>query len=230
MRLGLVSDIHAQVERLGEALSLLKDCDLIVCAGDINDQSRFDARTLELLSDRGVLAIKGNNDFAACRNPLIQKHVADTPAERWLHALEDLPPRRSLTIDGLRIGLFHGSPWDDPEIDCFHYVFPESSKDIGRIASTAFDLVILGHTHRAMSLKSNGTLIINPGSCGCGNPPSCAVIDLASQEVEFRNLSDESAEPTPPPLLPREPIAPVKSKNTIEETVSCSVLMLSLNQ
>jgi len=191
MRLGVLSDIHAQVERLGETLSLLKDCDLIVCAGDINDQSRFDARTLELLSDRGVLAIKGNNDFAACRNPLIQKRVAGKPEERWLHALEDLPPHRSLAIDGLRIGLFHGSPWDDPTIDFFHYVFPESSRDIARIGSAGFDLVILGHTHRAMSLKNNGASIVNPGSCGCGNPPSCAVINLASLNVEFRTLKSD---------------------------------------
>lgn len=192
MKLGVLSDIHAQVERLGETLNLLKDCDLIVCAGDINDQSRFDGRTIELLSDRGVLAIKGNNDFAACRNPLIQKLVADKAEQEWLVSLADLPAQRSLAIDGIRIGLFHGSPWDDPAIDYFHYVYPEAQRDLDRVAGSGFDLIILGHTHRPMNLKSNGTLIMNPGSCGCGNPPSCAVIHLGSREVEFRTLRIDS--------------------------------------
>jgi len=188
MKLGVLSDIHAQVERLEETLNLLKDCDLIVCAGDINDQSRFDGRTIALLSDRGVLAIKGNNDFAACRNPQIQKVATDRAEQDWLASLADLPAQRSLTVDGIRIGVFHGSPWDDPAIDYFHYVYPEAQRDLERIARSGFDLVILGHTHRPMSVKNNGALIINPGSCACGNPPSCAVIYLASMDVEFRIL------------------------------------------
>ena len=191
MRLGVISDIHAQVDRLKETLRLLKDCDLILCAGDINDQSRFDGQTVELLFDRGVLAIKGNNDFAACRNPLIQKRFAGKPEESWLESLAALPEHRVLTIDGARIGLFHGSPWDEPGRDYFHYVFPEMSRDIDRVADAGFNLVILGHTHRPMRVQRNGTLIINPGSCGCGNPPSFAVIDLASREVEFRSLQTE---------------------------------------
>jgi putative phosphoesterase len=188
MRLGVISDIHSETERLAEALRLVKHCDLIVCAGDISDQSRFDARTVELLFEAEVLAIKGNNDFAACSNPLIGQSVSDKPEQKWLERLARLPTRRALTIDGLRLGLFHGSLWDDPTVDFFHYVFPESTRDITRVAAAGFDLVILGHTHRAMQVKQNGTLIVNPGSCGCGNPPSCAVIDTASRAVEFCTL------------------------------------------
>jgi putative phosphoesterase len=188
MHLGIISDIHSEADRLAEALQLLRDCDLIVCAGDISDQSRFDARAVKLLFDAEVLAIKGNNDFAACGNPTIKKNVADKPEERWLQHLAGLPAHRSLRIDGLQVGLFHGSLWDDPTIDFFHYVFPESARDIARIAGAGFDLVILGHTHRPMEMKQNGALIVNPGSCGCGSPPSCALIDTVSRDVEFRSL------------------------------------------
>ncbi|MGH7847445.1 MAG: metallophosphoesterase family protein [Candidatus Binatia bacterium] len=189
MRLGVISDIHSEADRLDQALRLLQDCELIVCAGDISDQSKFDARAVQLLLECGVLAIKGNNDFAACRNPLIQKSTAGKPEERWLRSLADFPSHRYLTLGGLRLGVFHGSPWDDPTRDFFRYVFPESERDIQRIGSAGFDLVILGHTHRAMRLEANGTLIVNPGSCGCGNPPSCAVIDTGSRAVELLVLN-----------------------------------------
>ena len=157
MRLGVVSDIHSQTDRLGDTLRLLKDCDLVLCAGDISDQSRFDARTLQLLFDRKALAIKGNNDFAACRNPFIHKYAAGRREERWLECLAHLPAHRSLVIDGLCVGLFHGSPWDDPGIDYFHYVFPEMGRDIDRVASAGFDMVILGHTHRPLRVERNGS-------------------------------------------------------------------------
>jgi uncharacterized protein len=188
MRIGVVSDIHSQADRLDRALRLLRDCDLLLCAGDISDQSNFDPRAVQLLFEAEVLAIKGNNDFAACANPLIQRNVATRAEEKWLARLADLPAQCSLKIDGLRVGLFHGSPWDDPTRDYFHYVFAESARDIGRIASVGFDLVILGHTHKAMYLERNDTLIVNPGSCGYGVPPSCAAINTASLEVEFRSL------------------------------------------
>lgn len=187
MRIGVVSDIHSQADRLDRTLRLLGDCDLILCAGDISDQSNFDPRAVQLLFQAEVLAIKGNNDFAACGNPLIQKNVAGKAEEKWLTSLAALPAQRSLKIDGLHVGLFHGSPWDDPAMDYFHYVYPESTRDVGRIAAGGFDVVILGHTHRAMSLQRNGTLIVNPGSCGYGVPPSCAAIDTLSREVEFRS-------------------------------------------
>ena len=187
MRIGVVSDIHSQADRLDRALRLLRECDLLLCAGDISDQSNFDPRAVQLLFEAEVVAIKGNNDFAACGNPLIQRNVASKAEEKWLARLAELPAQRSLKIDGLQVGLFHGSPWDDPTMDYFHYVFPESMRDVGRIASGGFDLVVLGHTHRAMRLQRNGTLIVNPGSCGYGVPPSCAIIDTASREVEFRS-------------------------------------------
>lgn len=186
MRIGIVSDIHSQADRLDRALRLLADCDMILCAGDISDQSNFDPRAVQLLCQDDVLAIKGNNDFAACANPLIQKNVAAKAEEKWLASLAALPAQRSLKIDGLHVGLFHGSPWDDPAMDYFHYVYPESARDVGRIAAGGFDIVILGHTHKAMSLQSRGTLIVNPGSCGYGSPPSCAAIDTTSRAVEFR--------------------------------------------
>lgn len=189
MKLGIVSDIHAQTDRLAEAFKRLTDCEKILCAGDISDQCRFDARAVELLSDRRTLAIRGNNDLAACANPFIRRRVTGRAEEKWLDFLAELPTERCFRAGRFQIGLFHGSPWDDPQIDFFHYVFPENGRDIERIASAGFDIVILGHTHRPMRLQRNGTLIVNPGSCGYGNPPTCASVDLDTAEVKFHVLT-----------------------------------------
>lgn len=188
MKLGVLADIHANTVGLEESLRLLKDCDQIICAGDISDQCRFEAKAVNLLFDSNALSIKGNHDFGACSNPLIRMGVSNQPDLKWLNVLERLPVHCVFSTGELRIGIFHGSPWDAPERDYFHYVFSQNIQDIDRVATAGFDLVILGHTHEPMLVERNGTLILNPGSCGCGNSPTCAAIDTATRDVEFRAL------------------------------------------
>lgn len=188
MKLGVFADVHSRVDRLSACLNILADCDLKICAGDISDQSNFEPDAMRLIAEHQVLAIKGNHDYSACGNELIYRSITCAADAGWLEELCKLPATRYFTARGIRVGIFHGSPWDVPERDIFHYVFPEVTAHIERLASANCDLLILGHTHRPMHVATEDVVAINPGSCGFGNPPTCVAIDLPVVRAQFRTL------------------------------------------
>jgi putative phosphoesterase len=76
--------------------------------------------------------------------------------------LERLPVRKEITIEGRRILLCHGSPWD-PDL----YVYPDAAPEtFERCAASGADIVVMGHTHYQLMKASGSTTIVNPGSVG----------------------------------------------------------------
>ena len=72
--------------------------------------------------------------------------------------------------------------------DSGEYVVPQS-RAFARFGDTSADILLYGHTHQRVAARVNGTLIVNPGSAGeaeIGRSEavmSCAVLDLASEEI-----------------------------------------------
>jgi predicted phosphodiesterase len=64
------------------------------------------------------------------------------------------------------VRLVHGAPWDSPEDYRCHYFSPRDASAVARLAETDADVVLLGHTHVATSLRAGSVLVLNPGSCG----------------------------------------------------------------
>ena len=92
--------------------------------------------------------------------------LRETLAPEDLNYLEALPATRQLELDGRRILLAHGAPWDDPASYRCQYVLPHDTSALERIADGGWDLVLLGHTHVPMARQLKATLVLNPGSCG----------------------------------------------------------------
>lgn len=63
-RLAIISDVHADVHALRDALAQIDKLkvDQILCCGDLVDYGLFPEETLTLLRERGVVAIRGNHD------------------------------------------------------------------------------------------------------------------------------------------------------------------------
>ena len=78
---------------------------------------------------------------------------------------EHLPVRLSLTLDGVRICMAH------------------RRKDLPRDLS-AFDLGVYGHTHQYAESRMNGTLLLNPGSCGPRRFHQPATMTLLTADAE----------------------------------------------
>ena len=164
MRVGVVSDVHNNVEALTYAFEALSGCDVLLDLGDLVSQYRVTPEILRLSRQAGALGILGNHEksiLAPCGSPMRSRLA---PGD--LAYLEGLPDQRDLTIDGRRLKVVHGSPWDDPlDINCT-YVFERDWASMARLAETPADVLLMGHTHIAMTARLDGLLAVNPGSCG----------------------------------------------------------------
>lgn len=193
MRVGLIADIHCNLHGLQHALGLLVDCEEVLCAGDILYQYRFSSEVLDLLQERRVHAITGNHDWTILTAPAHPLRASPSVNPHGLAYLGALPTRLFLELGGLRVAMFHGSPWDAPEAIAAHYIYPQERRQIERAAAVEADVVILGHTHVPFTAEVGETLVVNPGSCGeCRDSSgllSCAVLDTATRGVDFRRFA-----------------------------------------
>lgn len=197
MRLGLISDLHADAAALGRALDTLerRGADRVVCMGDIVEKGDDGDRVVEALQWNAVAAVRGNHDEAAvaCARDEGGGGLRDDTVA-WLDAL---PATRAWQWDGARVSIAHGSPWRVDE-----YVFEDAVPKKMRRALRSFecDVLVLGHTHRPMVVRVGALWIVNPGSVACGrtrDSHTCAIVELPSCEVRFYDLDDGSEREVP---------------------------------
>jgi putative phosphoesterase len=191
MKLGIVSDIHCNARGLLQALALMGDVDELICLGDSIYEYRFSNEVVSILRDRGAHAILGNHEECffgphgarARARGGIEPDLAD-----WLAAR---PHRRKLEIGGKSVLLVHSTPWEPRGA----YIHPESAL-LRRFAEAGADVVLYGHTHRQVARRIGRVLVVNPGSAGEARDPgnggqlSCAVLDLASEDVRLIDYPD----------------------------------------
>jgi predicted phosphodiesterase len=174
-RLGIISDVHADVHAVHDALARIDRmaCDVIVCAGDIVDYGLFPEETIALLRERRVPCIRGNHDRWA-----VGRGRADAPEDTGVPVhdasgfdlssdaikfLASLPTRWDAVPDGVRVAARHATPKSDMEgID------PRLATGLDArrwLAEAEADVLVVGHTHVAFALQvAGGGLIVNPGA------------------------------------------------------------------
>ena len=127
----------------------------------------------------------------SCLRPALGRGNARASIRNECAFLAEQPHRRYLELSGKRLLLIHSTPWE-PRGD---YVHPHSTK-LDRFAEADADIVLYGHTHCQVVKRIGRVLVINPGSAGDardsrnGRQLSCAVLDMASQEVRVIDYPD----------------------------------------
>ena len=191
MRIGIISDIHCNVEGLKGALSYLDAADEVICAGDAIYQYRFSNEVIDRLRRRGVHMILGNHEetfLSAAGERARSSPRVRRDALSWL-AMHEL--RLDLEIGGKRLLVAHGSPWAPHH----EYLYP-NSPTLRRFGDVDADYVVLGHTHYKMAMQVGKTLVINPGSAGDPRDPrngfqlTAALLDTGTGEVTFYDYPD----------------------------------------
>lgn len=190
MKIGIVSDIHADPLCLRRALDDMGSVDMMVCAGDSISEYRFCPETVEILRDNQVRCIQGNHESVLLggRNPhYLKKCQTEFPGE-LLEFLSTAPFSIELNAEEARILITHASPLPPYE----DYVYP-GSPVLRKVNTLPFDFIILGHTHMPMVHEGDGVTVINPGSCSQPRDQdrrgSYAILDTAMREVEIRRFS-----------------------------------------
>ena len=187
MRVGVISDLHGNLDALEAVLAAIGPVDALWCLGDVVGYGAEPNECIARLRELEAVCIAGNHDLAALGEVSLETFNADAAAAAvWtasrltLESRAWLAQRGSVTAAG-PVVLAHGSPYDP----VWEYVTN------GRVAArslTCFDssLCLVGHTHVPSSFiqRQDGEieveyrvegdvvqlgearLIANPGSVG----------------------------------------------------------------
>lgn len=187
MRIGVVSDIHANRVALEAVLEDMPDVDELVCAGDIVGYNPHPAECIAAMREREIPTVMGNHDrmLATGRN-FRGNHMARAGIEyarrklgdEAVGWLADLPDERTLL--GGSVKIVHGHP-DDPD----RYTYPDEFSP-GMLGEE--DVLIMGHTHVQHVEQYGEGIVLNPGSVGQprdSDPRAAyAVVDINAVTVD----------------------------------------------
>lgn len=158
MRLGLLADIHEQVDALRAALEALREhaVDQIVVLGDLVESGERLEETCRLLSEAGAVGVWGNHDFGLAWQPSDEQRGHYSP--QVMRCMTSL--RARLEIDDC---LFtHIEPWLNPYdvMDLWYFEgLPDTPERISRIfAASPAGILLGGHYHRWLAAMPDGLL------------------------------------------------------------------------
>ncbi len=162
MKVGILSDTHGQVDLALSATRefIFRGIDAVLHCGDIgSDMVLTEMASIFQTLEIPVYAVLGN---------------CDIPAD-WDFYPEDIGVRilgrfGEVELAGKKIAMLHS---DD-----------ENAFD--RVAAAGkYDYLLSGHSHVRHDRRKCKTRLINPGSAGRGMHPSCAVLNLLDDDLEF---------------------------------------------
>lgn len=205
MKLGLISDIHADHDALERALELLdrRGAQKVVCMGDMVENGTAGDRVIETLTRHLIPCVRGNHDDNAIRRFYDRDHDEDDPLldADTVSSIEAMPVERSYVWEGTRVSIAHIAPAgiDEP-------VLPDHTpRRLKRtLRNYEIDLLLLGHTHRPMKVRHGELWIVNLGSVAgtrTRDSATCAIVELPTLEVQV--FSIETGEPTSYALVNR---------------------------
>lgn len=197
MKITIISDIHANIFGLKTVFSSLPQVDKILCAGDITGYYPFVNEVINELKDRDVICVKGNHDqyLINGKAPDNSKDTISKSVERMkdlitpdnLEFIKSLPNLIEMEIDGRKVFMCHGSPWDNLE----ERIYPDYS-DFDKFNSILSNVIILGHTHYPMIKNVGDKIVLNPGSCG--QPRDYNLLSYIIWDTESNNFTNHRLE------------------------------------
>ncbi|WP_435195295.1 metallophosphoesterase family protein [Natronomonas sp. EA1] len=192
MKLGLISDIHANLPALEAVLADMPTVDELVCAGDVVGYNPWPGACVDIVRERCSAVVQGNHDRTVS-SPERYRHNEMAYAG-LRHAREQLTPAQREWLDGLprtqtlsgNVLLVHDHPTQQDR-----YVYPHSVPGL-RTHIDSYRGCVLGHSHVQFAERVEGRLVLNPGSVGQprdGDPEAAyAVLDTDTLDVDLRRV------------------------------------------
>lgn len=146
LKIGIISDIHGYPEKFKKAVEILKDADIILCAGDI----MYHGPRNPILPGYNPPALA---DYIAKNKipMLIARGNCDAEVDLMMIKLPVFSPVVVYENNGVRFMVLHGHNFDEDKLH--------------EIADTyKINIMITGHTHIRKHEIYGKTLYVNPGS------------------------------------------------------------------
>lgn len=206
MKIGIVADIHAQLDSLQKALVIFEreGVEQIICAGDVVEKGFDGDAVVRLLQKKKIPCVRGNHDEAAISNQrwfrqnmdaeivhktLMGLEQGDTSLEtrlltdRTIVYLQTLPFALRFVWEGQKILLVHGSPNSNSQ-----YLVANMPDAFLRhiMEGVDADIIIVGHSHSPMFREVDDILLLNPGCvCKSQHPReshTCGILTLPERD------------------------------------------------
>lgn len=215
MRLGVLSDIHANIGALESAWAALAaaSCDKIVCAGDVVGYGARPAECIDFIQSHGIETVRGNHDHYVAypdRAYDIQQYAKDVilwtnknlslEHLAWLGSLPFKLVIEDTTIVHASLEACDGIYWPyilDSKAAMFHFYLQETRYAFfghthipllfGFDGRTRVDIEIL--RSRKLDVTANMKYLLNPGAVGqprdYDSRSSSVVFDTVKGEVKL---------------------------------------------
>jgi diadenosine tetraphosphatase ApaH/serine/threonine PP2A family protein phosphatase len=217
MRLGIFSDVHANLEALSAVLEAFRSekIDVYYCLGDTVGYGGSPNECADIVRDVAKGTILGNHDAAVAGRMDYSyyyeaaRHALDAHAamlsEENMAWLKSLPYQQRL--DEVGVLLCHGSP---VRLEEFEYIFaPEQARECLAIRDQIGHITLIGHSHLCkvfalsetgveelvaadFSLEPDKKYIVSVGSVGqprdFDNRASYTVYDTDAKRFEFKRV------------------------------------------
>jgi hypothetical protein len=162
MRIGILADIHEQLDPLRHALGMLQksNIDRIVVLGDTFDgfgDLGNAATIVSLLEQAGVEGVWGNHDFGLCHQ------VMDQARELYPPEVFGFMKRMQPYLEIEDCHFSHGEPWLDPYevMDLWHFDgYPDTVEKVQRsFHAVSHRYMFIGHFHRWIVMTPSSRII-----------------------------------------------------------------------
>lgn len=156
MKIGILTDIHEDVEKLKTCLARFQteNVDQIVQIGDVFEMGHELDETCQLLSEANVVGVWGNHDYGLCVEGC--EEINSKYSEEANAFMQSLTPR--LEVAGCHFT--HVEPWLNPEelVDLWHFEKPPSEQEHrDRIFNAVPNrLMFMGHYHQWLAVTPDG--------------------------------------------------------------------------
>ena len=217
MRIGIFSDVHANIEALSAVMEAYKneEIDEYYCLGDVVGYGASPNECADLIRETARVTILGNHDAAvagrmdysyyyeAARQALdLHASVLSSDNLEWLRGL---PYKHE--VENTALHLCHGSPL---RLEEFEYIFvPDQARECLQIWGELGHLTLIGHSHlckvfglrpdeveelpsQNFTLEEGTKYIVSVGSVGqprdYDNRASYTVFDTEAKTFEFKRV------------------------------------------
>jgi len=154
MQIGIISDIHADYATLEDVLDRFDNyhrVDQILCAGDLVGRGPDPDRVVDLIRRQGIPVARGNHD---------EWDLSLRQDNRQY--LRSLPLEWQGELAGKTVYMCHGKPGNNMWGMYKDHLSKPYLKMV--LHSLKADVLITGHTHMPLHLKTQWGCLVNPGS------------------------------------------------------------------
>lgn len=213
MRIGIISDIHGNIDALDAVLNELKtkNVDKIICLGDLiggapmSDEvikriMKIRENIIVVMGNREKYIIEGMPDVVHDEKMKVSEEqkernewVKNSLSKESIEFINKMPKEVIYNVGKKKIYIAH-YPMDKQGKYRRHIKHANAEENEEMFSEIDADIYLYGHTHSDVYNLKNGKIYINPGTVGCPKNTNYAkygILNIEEENVNYEQLYTE---------------------------------------